>query len=190
MIFLLRHCTPKIDYTCCNYIEAVKRLREYNVTTCVKTNEIKKLNNYLSEIFEQQHVKVLSSSSPRSYVTAKKIFDKQFKIVTDEQFIEFDLKVIKIPFVKLKFRLWLLISRIFWFLGLLKTERNFFDERLRAKECAKKLKEKEKNSAVVLVSHGLINVFIEKYLQKYGYVREYKKTNGNFSIIKLTGNDN
>ena len=42
-----------------------------------------------------------------------------------------------------------------------------------------------KQSNVALVSHGMLNMFIEKYLKKLGYKRTGKVKNGFFSIITL-----
>ena len=70
-------------------------------------------------------------------------------------------------------------------MGILKTTRSFRAELLRAKNNADFLYEESKKANVVLVSHGMLNMFIEKYLKKLGYKRVSKIKNGFFSIIQL-----
>lgn len=185
MILLIRHCMPKIDYSKCNYIEAVTRVEEYNNTHDIALEEVLPLTINLKDFLEEEKSMVFVSSMPRALLTARKIFGKKYDIVGDENFIEFDLKVLAIPFLNLKFKTWALISRIMWFARLLKTKRSFREERVRATECAKFLYEKSQDASVALVSHGMLNHFIEKYLATKGYHRTRKVQNGFFSITTL-----
>ncbi len=88
MIFLLRHSIPKVDYLSCDYIEANKRVEEYNTTNNVELSKIDSLQGYLQEIFEQEKIKVFASTLPRSLITAKKIFDCKLRVSPEEKFIE------------------------------------------------------------------------------------------------------
>ena len=72
-----------------------------------------------------------------------------------------------------------------WVLGLLKTDKSFLQERLRAKNCAHLLIKRVQRKSIALVSHGLLNYFIEKNLKKSGYKRTEKIEFGCFSITKL-----
>ena len=158
---------------------------EYNSTENVNVSEIEKFTSQINKITKLPKLKVFCSTSPRSFRTAKAIFNNS-DINPDNRFVEFDLRIFQIPLVKLKFKTWILISRILWFAGLLGRVRSFKLENKRAFNCVKCLIDTHKKySNIVLVSHGLINMFIEKNLIRYGYKRKYKIRNGNFTIIKL-----
>jgi broad specificity phosphatase PhoE len=185
MILLIRHCTPKVDYSRCDYTEAIKRMNQYNTTKDVALNEIESFGQYLTDLKKEQDLKIFSSSRARSLITAQEIFGGKFDIDVQDIFVEFDLKILPIPFIKLRFKTWLLISRIMWFFGLLKTSKSFAQEKLRAIECAEILHQKAQNGKVVLVSHGLLNIFIEKHLITKHYARVNKMKNNCFTIIHL-----
>ena len=72
---------------------------------------------------------------PRALITAKCMFGKNYDILVDKNFIEFDLKLIRIPFIKLKFSTWATVSRLLWFAVIGKIDRKFSTEKLRAEEC-------------------------------------------------------
>jgi broad specificity phosphatase PhoE len=189
MIVLIRHCHPEIDYSRCGYIEAISRVQQYNTTKNVNLKELELYAESLETLTKEKNLKVFSSSLSRSLITARAIFGSKFDIDVKDLFVEFDLKILPIPLVKLKFKTWLLISRIIWFFGLLKTSRSFAQERLRAKQCAEILHNNTQgntsNQKVVLVSHGLLNAFIERYLKTKGYTRVEKMKNTCFSITYL-----
>ena len=105
--------------------------------------------------------------------------------LSSDDFVEFDLRVFPVPILKAKFKTWMLISRIMWALGLLKTGKSFSQERLRAKNGADLLIKRSQRKSIALVSHGLLNYFIEKNLKKSGYKRAEKIGLGCFSITKL-----
>lgn len=187
MIILIRHCKPNIDYTRCDYLEAARREDEYNTTEDIKTDEILPLLESANPILNNKNSVIFSSTRPRSAITAKKFFEaRQQDIIFDSKFIEFDLNIVPLPFVKLGFGSWATISRILWFLRLLQTKRSVSYEMNRAKECAEILYDKAKNGApVALVAHGLLNKSIEKHLKSKGYERRSKIKNGFFSITEL-----
>jgi broad specificity phosphatase PhoE len=180
-ILLIRHCKPGIDYSKCGYIEATKRIHEYNTTKKIATEEILPVKSYIKEF---QNISIFASSMPRALITAQALFNKH-DIIAEDRFIEFDLRFIPIPFIKLKFEIWALISRILWFGRILKTRRTVRFELNRAKNAANFLYKEAKQANVALVSHGMLNMFIEKHLKKLGYKRASKVKNGFFSIITL-----
>ena len=108
MIYLIRHCTPNIDYSRSNYQDAILKVDEYNSTENVKVSEIKKFTSQINKITKLPKLKVFCSTSPRSFRTAKEIFNNSpHEISLNNQFIEFDLRVFQIPLVKLKLKTWL-----------------------------------------------------------------------------------
>lgn len=184
MILLIRHCQPRIDYSPCNHVEANKRISDYNFTQNIMIEEITPLKSLLNSFMDEKS-SIFVSSMPRALITAKALFEDKFKIVGDDRFIEFDLRFIPIPFLKLKFGTWALISRLVWFLGFLRTNRSFAFEKKRAKNAAQLIITKAEKGNIALVAHGMLNMFIEKNLQKQGYKRISKVKNGFFTIITL-----
>ena len=91
------------------------------------------LKTDIQEFLEMQNLTVFSSSMPRAIITAQALFNEKYNIIKDDRFIEFDLHFIQIPLIKLKFETWALISRILWFMGMLKTKKSVRSELLRAK---------------------------------------------------------
>ncbi len=121
-------------------------------------------------------------------LSAKAIFSRENNIIISDDFKEFDLDVVPIPLFKFRFRAWLFISRILWFLGILKTNKSFRQEKSRSLDCATILATEAQNCLVVLVAHGLFNMYVEKYLCTMGYKRTDKIKNGCFAITKLEKN--
>lgn len=183
MILLIRHCKPLIDYSPCDYLQANERIDDYNNTENIKIEEIEPLRQHIMNLTKDKNISVFVSSMPRALITAKALFKDKFKIVGDNRFIEFDLKFVPIPLLKLKFGTWAFISRIIWFMNLLKTKRSFAFEKQRAREAADLIVPKKGNA--ILVAHGMLNMFIEKNLEKKGYRRISKVRNGFFTIITL-----
>ena len=105
-IFLIRHCMPKIDYAKCGYIEAIHRMHEYNNTQKIAIEEILLLKNYVQEILATQNLSVFASAMPRALITAQALFHEKYNIRGEERFVEFDLRFIRMPFIKLKFGTW------------------------------------------------------------------------------------
>ena len=188
-ILLIRHCKPEIDYSKCNYVEATKRIYEYNTTQEIAIEEILPLKSHIQEFLETKNLSVFTSSMPRALITAQALFNK-YDIIGEDRFVEFDLHFVQIPFIKLKFGTWALISRILWFCRILKTTRPIRAELNRANDAGDFLYEESKKSNIALVSHGMLNMFIEKRLKKLGYTRASKEKNGFFSIVTLEYNAN
>lgn len=185
MILLIRHCTVLINYDSCDYNSAKEKVQEYNDTSNLAIEEIFPIQHHINDFLEGKQPIIFASSLPRAYQTAKYLFGKKCQLTVSDEFVEFDLNIFPIPFLKCKFKTWLLISRILWFLNISKTTRNFSYEARRAKSCANLLYKEAYDSSVALVSHGLLNFFIEKNLKKQNYRRIYKVRNGCFSITRL-----
>ena len=186
MILLIRHCTPNINYGRCEFSEASERIKAYNFTQDIFLNEITSLKPQIDIVLGNDVFDILTSSSPRALRTAQFLFHKKTEqIIISDAFVEFDLRVFHVPILKGKLKTWMLISRIMWALGLLKTHKSFSQERLRAKNGADLLIKRSQRKSIALVSHGLLNYFIEKNLKKSGYKRAEKIELGCFSITKL-----
>ena len=179
MILLIRHCKPKIDYSKCNYQEVLNRVKEYNATKNIETNEMLPLVNQVKLFLQDKGSVIFSSNMPRALMTAKSLFQDRHDIIFDSKFIEFDLNIIPLPILKLQFGTWATISRILWFLRLLKSDRPIQSELKRALECAELIyKHAKEGQHVVLVAHGMLNIFIEKHLKSKEYSRVSKTKNG------------
>lgn len=185
MILLIRHCTPDIDYNKCNYEQALRRLHEYNNTKNIKIEEILDIKDKIHNIVNLNKMKVFCSTSPRASITADNLFSKSVNITRSDNFVEFDLSVLYVPFLRCGIRTWFLISRLFWFVGILKTDRSFKEERKRTDSCVKLLTTEAATSNVALVAHGLLHLFIEKRLKKMGWRRTHSFSSGCFSIKVL-----
>jgi broad specificity phosphatase PhoE len=185
MIILIRHCSPKVDFARCRHAQARERLDQYNTTDDIRLEEIEPFREKLENYRRQKKLQIFSSSLPRAIHTAKACFKKIDTTNVKDLFVEFDLKVLPIPFLKFKFVTWLVISRILWCMGIANSARDFAYERKRAKQSAEFLLDKAETGPVVLVSHQALNFFIERYLCKNGYKRISKVVNNCFSITEL-----
>jgi broad specificity phosphatase PhoE len=185
MIILIRHCSPKVDFSRCDQHFARERLNQYNSTSEIRLEEIEPFREKLQSYSSKEKLQIFSSNLPRAVNTAKACFKEIDSANINDLFVEFDLQILPIPFLKFKFVTWLIISRIFWCLGMLKSARNFIYEKDRAKECAEFLLKKAQSGPVILVSHQGLNFFIERHLHKNGYKRISKVKNNCFSITEL-----
>lgn len=185
MILLIRHCTPHINYNRCSYKEALRRLYQYDTTSSIEVTEILDIKDKIQNIVNLNNIKVFCSTLPRASITAKHLFPKGTDIIASNKFVEFDLFIFYIPFLKCSMQVWFFISRMLWFIGILKTNRNFKQEHKRAKNCARLLATEAKISHVALVAHGVLNSSIEKCLNKEGWKRVNSYSSGCFSIKVL-----
>ena len=169
-----------------NFQRPPKESRPIIFTQDIFLNEITSLSPQVDIVLSDDDFDILTSSSPRALRTAQFLFHKKSEqIIISDDFVEFDLRVFPVPILKAKFKTWMLISRIMWALGLLKTGKSFSQERLRAKNGADLLIKRSQRKSIALVSHGLLNYFIEKNLKKSGYKRAEKIGLGCFSITTL-----
>ena len=153
MILLIRHCTPNINYERCDFLEATERIKTYNFTQDVCLDEITSLRSQIDVLFGNNDFDIFTSSSSRALITAQVLFLKKAEQITiSDDFLEFDLAIFPIPVLKVKFKTWILISRIMWVIGLLKTNRSFLQERLRAVKGAQILVKNAKKNNCVSVS--------------------------------------
>jgi len=125
---------------------------------------------------------VYTSSLNRSISTASYVFPDQV-FQSEPLFREFERKVFSFFNIKLPLKWWLTGSRIFWFLGLNKKGIESFSEaRIRAREGATFLqKDAQSNGKTLLVSHGLLNHYLVKYLEMDGWTEVFDGGKGYLS---------
>ena len=124
-----------------------------------------------------------TSSINRSISTAKKVFQQPELLQSDTLFREFERKVFAYPNVKLPLKMWLRTSRVLWFMNLNdKGVENRTAAKDRAQKAARFLEQDAlKNRKTLLVSHGLLNRYLEKYLNERGWKTVYNGGHGYLS---------
>lgn len=180
-IILIRHAKPIIDYySKCNFRQCRKIIFDYNSSPNLSFDIDNLTMNWLTSL----NCSVFSSDMTRTKLTASFLF-KEKNIKVDKVFREFDLDVLNIPLVKIRFNNWLAVSRIFWFCNLIKNTRMPKDEIKRAAEATSILINHQKQEDnVVLVGHGMINHYISKNLKKEGW-KLHKKIGKGYLGIKI-----
>lgn len=126
---------------------------------------------------------IYTSSINRAVSTAKQLFHRDELLIPDSLFREFERKIFSAPNIKLPLWWWTTGSRIFWYMGLNRKgiERKS-DAKKRAQEVAAFLEQDALNKGkTVLVSHGLLNRYVEKYLKRLGWQTVYNGGNGYLS---------
>ena len=126
---------------------------------------------------------ILTSSLNRSISTAKYLAKDQISLKNDTLFREFERKVFSFPNIKLPLKFWTATSRVLWIGGLNKKNiESFSQAKKRAKRGVARLEESaKKNGKTVLVSHGFLNRYLTKYLQKNGWHLAYNGGKGYLS---------
>ena len=126
---------------------------------------------------------IFTSTLNRSISTAEQLFHRPEDQRANPLFREFERRIFCFPNIKLPLRWWLAGSRLFWFLGLNNKEIESFSEaKLRAKEAVSFLEKNSfENGKTLLVSHGLLNHYLAKYLVKNGWVEVFDGGKGYLS---------
>lgn len=94
MIFLIRHATPKIDYTSCNYQAAPLRLQDYNRTKNIEEDEIFKfrLTALFHKIKENNPIVYCSPIASAEH-TCQLLFSHVDNYIIDADLSEIGLKI-------------------------------------------------------------------------------------------------
>ena len=126
---------------------------------------------------------IYTSTLTRSISTAEQLFHRPDSQEAKLLFREFERKIFVFPNIKLPLKWWLTGSRIFWLMGLNKKGiERFADAKSRAREAAAFLEiEANVNGKTLLVSHGLLNHYLVKYLKKSGWTQVYDGGKGYLS---------
>ena len=124
-----------------------------------------------------------TSSINRSISTAIKVLRQEPLQQPDPMFREFERKIFSFPNIRLPLNWWLTGSRVLWFAGFNNGGiESFRQAKKRAKKGAAFLAEDARqNGKTLLVSHGLLNHFLVKYLKKEGWTEIYDGGRGYLS---------
>lgn len=131
---------------------------------------------------------VYSSPLVRARDTAHRLFGNNFVIKEDSMFREFEREVFPLPLFRLKPKTWGILSRIPWLLGLQsRIIEGFRNAKKRAKQDALFLEMKAiEHGRAVLVAHGFLNRYLNKYLQEKGWQLSYDGGKDYLSVQVLT----
>lgn len=164
MIILIRHATPRIDYTSCDYHTAQLRLQDYNQTKDIEESEIAKF--LLTQLFQKiKKINPVVYCSPvgRAERTCQLLFSYVDDYIVNPELTEVGLKIFPLPLVKLNVRTWFLLSRVAWLLRLSGEQ-----EKVRHAICRSQrlLPQLEQETNVAIVSHGYFIHYLKKQLKK------------------------
>ncbi len=177
-IILLRHGEPALDKRGWRTRKEAKQfMSDYDSVGIYPPS-------FIPVMLEPGELEVIHTSSiPRSINTAQLVFEQEEIQLPDSLFREFERKIYSAPNIKLPLSWWLNNSRILWILGMNKRGIESFGEaKDRARRAVKKLeKDALANGKTLLVSHGLLNHFLVKYLEKNGWTEVYDGGKGYLS---------
>ncbi|MEQ8714217.1 MAG: histidine phosphatase family protein [Cyclobacteriaceae bacterium] len=177
-IILLRHGEPALNKTGWRRRkEAIQFVKDYD-SVGIYTPE------FIPVRLAPDELQVIHTSSiPRSIATAKLVFDQEDIQQPDPLFREFERKVYPFLNIKIPLKWWLNTSRRLWFMGTNKKGIERFSEaRKRARAGAGFLeKEALDKGKALLVSHGLLNHYLVKYLKQNGWIEVYDGGSGYLS---------
>lgn len=177
-IILLRHGEPKLDHKGWkSRNEAVQYVLAYDSVGIYSPA-------FIPAVLQNHGVNhIYTSNINRSISTAGLVFDREDLQRPDPLFREFERKVFAFPNIKLPTKWWLVGSRVLWFMGLNKQGiERFSAARERAKRGAGFLEQDAlEHGKTLLVSHGLLNHYLTKYLKRLGWKQVYDGGNGYLS---------
>lgn len=177
-IILLRHGEPALEK---NGWRKRKEAEQYIIsydTVGIYTP------TFIPIVIGQNDVSIIYTSSiNRSIHTAKLVFNREDIQLSNSIFREFERKIVALPNIKLPLKWWLTTSRILWFMRLnTKGIENVSEAKARAKKGASFLHQDAiNNGKTLLVSHGLLNHYLVKYLEKEGWVEVFDGGKGYLS---------
>ncbi|MEM6644204.1 MAG: histidine phosphatase family protein [Bacteroidota bacterium] len=133
---------------------------------------------------------IFTSTLNRSISTAAYLFDNDQASKSTPIFREFERKIFVFPNIILPLNWWLVSSRLLWFAGLNDNGiESFRDAKCRARVAVRLLEENaQRNGKTILVSHGLLNHFLSKFLKENGWTEVYDGGKGYLSqkmLVKL-----
>ncbi|MEM1407922.1 MAG: histidine phosphatase family protein [Bacteroidota bacterium] len=185
-IILLRHGEPALDKKGWRKRkEAIRFIKDYDSVGIYPPEFIP------VSIDDEELAVIYTSSIPRSISTARLVFNREDLQRPDSLFREFERKIFSFPNIKLGLKFWLTTSRVLWFMGFNKKGiESFSQAKARAREGANFLeKDVMLNRKTLLVSHGLLNHFLVKYLKKNGWTEVYDGGKGYLSQKMLVKYD-
>lgn len=177
-IILLRHGEPALNKKGWRKRkEAIRFVAQYDSVN-VYPPEYAPINLTGSEIDV-----IFTSTLNRSISTAEQLFPEYEHQIAKPIFREFERKVFSFFNIKLPLKWWTTGSRVFWLMGLNKKGIESFSEaKQRAQEAAVLLENNAyENGKTLLVSHGLLNHYLVKYLKKNGWTEVFDGGKGYLS---------
>ncbi|MGV3588704.1 MAG: histidine phosphatase family protein [Adhaeribacter sp.] len=181
-IFLVRHYKPKVNQQgLFDATQATQFISEYDAAG-IETIINKPTGLPFTEV-KRVHCSLL----PRAKQTALAIFGPEVELVEDKLFNECERKILSLPLFRFPIKVWLAGARALWLLGLNNQGIETYKEaRNRARQCAEKLQQyAAQENKTVLVAHGVLNIFIRKYLRKLGWQVVRKDGRGYLSVTEL-----
>ncbi|MEL6558143.1 MAG: histidine phosphatase family protein [Bacteroidota bacterium] len=177
-IILLRHGEPALNKKGWRKRkEAMQFVKDYDSVGIYKPA-------FVPIVLSKNELSVIHTSSiNRSIATANKVLGLQDIQKPQPLFREFERKIFSFFNIKLPLKWWLTGSRVFWFMGMNKRGIESFGEaKKRAQKAALFLEEDAmQNGKTLLVSHGLLNHYLVKYLKKNGWEEVYDGGKGYLS---------
>lgn len=176
-IVLIRHVTPNVNGNICSASKAEEGLLQYNLTEDILLNEADdflKTKEYKT-LLNIEYIFV--SPLNRALKTAKYIFPSKNHTVL-EALKEFNLKIFKIPFIKLSLKMWFAVSRILWFLGINREKYNPLQEKARVESTFEEIL----NNDAIIIAHGFVLREIRKCLKVRKFQRTFFYKKGCFQV--------
>lgn len=182
-IYLIRHAKPDVEKKkICTSTMAQAYVDAYSKAPIIPFD-----SSLLVVDLPDKHT-IYCSSLRRAQETAQSIFGRDYNIVVDAQFREFETNIIaQQNVVSLPLIVWQSLSRAAWVLGLNQSHIESYKEaRERAKGVAVQLaSQAEKQQTVVLVAHGMLNRSVAKWLQQSGWQITQKQGHINIGATVL-----
>ncbi len=115
---------------------------------------------------------VFTSAAPRARDSARTLLPEA-ELIADPLFEEAPLTVPRIPLLKARVPVWMVVARLLWHAGFHPGSENYRRTKARAAVAADILvKRAEANDGIaVLVAHGYFNAIIGRVLKKRGFAR-------------------
>jgi len=113
---------------------------------------------------------VFTSGAPRAKDSARTLLPEA-ELIADPLFEEAPLTVPRIPLLKVKGSVWMVVARILWHAGFHPESENYRRTKARAAVAADILVKRAEahNGMAVLVAHGYFNAIIGRVLKKRGF---------------------
>lgn len=181
-IFLIRHYKPKVEHAgLYNATRATQFISDYDAAG------IEAIINKPEGLPFAEVKRVHCSLLPRAKQTALAIFGPEIELVEDKIFNECERKILSLPLFRFPIKIWLAGARVLWLLGLnSRGIETYREARIRARQCAETLtRYAHEEKKTVLVAHGMLNIFIRRYLRALGWQVVRKDGSGYLSVTEL-----
>jgi broad specificity phosphatase PhoE len=181
-IYLVRHYKPEISQKgLYNAARATQFISEYDAAG------IEAIINKPEGLPFTEVKRVHCSLLLRAKQTALAIFGPEVELVEDKIFNECERKILSLPLLRFPIKVWLAGARALWLLGLNSQGIETYKEaRVRARQCAETLtKYAQQERKTVLVAHGVLNIFIRRYLIELGWQVVREDGRGYLSVTEL-----